>query len=106
MEFYTEMKADLGIKHDSEKLRFSLLPLEEVEEVVKVFEHGARKYKPENWKYVKPMTRYWDAAIRHLVAWKCGTRLDSASGLSVLAHAIASILFLMWHEKNDDNERE
>ena len=64
----------IGIKRDDDKIKWSLLPLKPVEEIVKVLMFGAKKYEPDNWKHVEPHERYWDAAIRHLAAWKEGEK--------------------------------
>ena len=97
----------IGIKYDSNKPRFSLLPLDEVWDVVEVLEYGAKKYADDNWKYVaiedESNNRYFDAALRHLTAWKKGEILDPESGLSHLSHAICSLLFQAWKDKNINN---
>jgi len=88
-----------GIKYDNEKLDWSLLPYEQVEEVVKVLHLGAKKYSPDNWKYVQPYrTRYFNATMRHLMAWFMGERYDKETNISHLAHAICCLLFMMWHD--------
>jgi len=96
-----------GVKHDSGKPRFSLLPLDEVWDVVDVLEHGSKKYKPDNWKYValedESNMRYYDACLRHLTAWQKGEILDSESGLPHLAHATCCLLFQAWKDKNINN---
>jgi len=96
---YIEPIAEEGIKYDNEKLDWSLLPYEQVEEVVKVLHLGAKKYAPDNWKYVQPYKlRYFNAAMRHLIAWWKGERLDQETNISHLAHAICCLLFMMWHD--------
>ncbi|MFN9899957.1 MAG: dATP/dGTP diphosphohydrolase domain-containing protein, partial [bacterium] len=66
-----------GVKFDGAKLRWSLLPLRAVEDVVKVLEFGARKYAPDNWmKVPDARERYWDAAMRHMIEWKAGDKKD------------------------------
>lgn len=92
----------LGIKHDAEKLQWSLLPIEPMEDVIKALMHGAKEYAPNNWMYVKPVERYLDAAMRHLTARIKGEILDSESGLPHLAHMICCGLFAIWH----DNRKE
>lgn len=89
---------DAGVKKDTGKPRFSLLPLVELSEVVDVLEFGAKKYSPDNWKLV-PLSedRYFDAAIRHILAFRLGEKLDNESGKSHLAHALCCLLFWMWH---------
>lgn len=88
-----------GVKYDEAKPRPSLLPWREVLVVVDVLEHGAKTYSVGNWQRVPDArTRYFDAAHRHLAAWWLGERNDPDSGLPHLAHAAATLLFLMWFD--------
>lgn len=92
-------KSTVGQKFDIGKLRWSLLPLGTVQEVVKVLEVGAAKYAPENWKLVdNAKERYFNAIMRHLHAWWGGEKIDPESGLNHLAHAACSILFLLYFD--------
>lgn len=95
----------LGRKFDNSKLRYSLIPLDALQDVVKVLEFGAKKYAPDNWKYVdKAQERYWDAAMRHIVAYKLEDKADSETGLSHLAHAVCCLLFLLTLDNQDNNK--
>ena len=87
-----------GVKHDKEKDDWFLLPPEPLRWVIRVLMHGAKKYAPDNWVYVKPKERYYSAAPRHLTSWKDGERIDRESGLPTLAHAICCLIFLLWHD--------
>lgn len=90
-----------GIKFDQDKLDYTLLPWDGVEEIVKVLEFGARKYARDNWKYVdRAQTRYLAAAFRHIIAYNQGQTTDPETGLSHLAHAGCCILFLLSLESN------
>lgn len=90
-----------GKKYDTGKLRWDLLPFEEVEDVVRVMTFGAAKYDPNNWQLVEGARwRYLAAAFRHLVAWIKGERLDSETGLPHLAHAVTNLLFLAWFDRH------
>ena len=93
----------IGIKHDEKKPQWSLLPWETLEEVVQVMQYGALKYGIDNWKHVDPPMRYWDAAMRHMIAFKEGEKLDEST-LHHLAHAITSLLFLLWHDNRQWDE--
>lgn len=94
-----------GIKFDSNKARWSLVPEGVMEEVVQVLEYGAAKYAPDNWKHVpEATTRYYDAAMRHIDAWWRGEAEDGETGRSHLAHAICCLMFLQWLEKNQNEE--
>lgn len=85
-----------GRKFDGGKLQYGLLPPLALREVVKVLTFGAEKYEPDNWKRVPdPNRRYFDAAQRHLWAYKEGEINDPESGVSHLAHALCCIMFML-----------
>lgn len=95
-----------GIKHDTGKVRWQFLPWGQVEEVAKVMDFGARKYAPDNWqKVVDGRNRYFDAGMRHVVAWKSGEIRDPETGYHHLAHAICCLLFLIWFDKKQENAK-
>jgi hypothetical protein len=87
------------IKHDDGKPRPSLWPLLALGGFTAVLEYGARKYAPENWRRCKDTVRYYDAALRHLLAWKSGERNDPESGLSHIDHALCCLAFISEMEK-------
>lgn len=89
-----------GRKDDTGKLRWDLLPWDELEDIVKVLTHGATEYGEYNWqKLDNAKARYHAAAMRHIVAWTQGKQLDDKSGLSHLAHAGCNLLFLAWFDR-------
>lgn len=93
-----------GLKYDTGKLRWDLLPMDCVEDVVKILTFGAEKYGPNNWQEVVPFKdRYYAALMRHMTAWRNGEIADTESGLPHLAHAMCNIVFLLWNEKHKDN---
>jgi len=85
-----------GMKFNKGKLRYSIIPMESVREVVKVSEYGAIKYEPNNWKNITDMDVYYDALMRHMIAWKTGETHDEESHLHHLAHAAWNALTLVW----------
>ena len=88
-----------GMKFDTGKPRWSLLPWNQVEQILTF---GAKKYADNNWQKVEnSRARYFDAMQRHLLAWFNGEKKDQESGKSHLAHAGCNLLFLMWF---DDEE--
>lgn len=98
-------KREQGRKDDSAKIRYSLLPVGTVNQVVQVLEFGSKKYADNNWQKVpSARTRYYDAAMRHIDAWWNGELLDLDKGdqkgshLPHLAHAICCLMFLMWFD--------
>ena len=82
------------VKHDQQKPRFSLIPPDTIKGVMAVLEHGAAKYDADNWCKCTEPIRYYDAAMRHILAWKCGEKLDTESGLPHLHHALCCLIFL------------
>lgn len=90
-------------KYDEGKLRWDLLPWESVEEIVKILTYGSTKYGSNLWQQLDNWEdRYFAAAIRHLVAWRKGEKLDKESGLKHLSHAACNLIFLIHNEiKNE-----
>lgn len=89
------------IKKDEGKLQWSLMPFEQLEEVVKVLMNGAKKYSRDNWKKCDDTNRYKDALERHVVSYIKGEKKDAEDNLSHLAHAICNCLFLMYFDKEE-----
>jgi hypothetical protein len=86
---------EIGRKFDVGKNKYGLLPPISLDEVVKVLTFGSQKYSENNWMYVEDgENRYFDAAQRHMWAWKRGELTDSETGLSHLAHAVCCLMFL------------
>lgn len=85
-----------GKKFDGDKLRFSLIPPQPLSDVNKVLEFGAKKYGANSWQKVdNAQERYFNAAMRHLLAWQSGELVDDESGLPHLAHAQCCLMFMM-----------
>lgn len=109
--FMTEPNSlQTGIKYDAGKPEYGLLPPFALEELVNVLTIGALKYDRENWRKVpEAHRRYFDAAQRHLWAYRRGEKLDPETGKSHLMHA-ACCLFFMCEldllENQPDNNNE
>lgn len=83
------------MKFDKGKPRFGLLPPMALEQVAEVLTFGAEKYAPGNWKLLEDAdARYFDAAQRHLWAYRRGEVSDPESGLPHLAHAMCCLMFM------------
>lgn len=88
-----------GRKDDHDKMQWDLLPWNEVEEIVDVLTFGAKKYSAWNWlKVPNGKSRYFAAAMRHLMAYWKGELKDPESGISHIAHAQCCLLFLAYKE--------
>jgi len=99
----TKKNSISGRKFDNLKLRWDLLPFAEIEQVIEVLTYGADKYDDNNWQFVpNAKDRYFAAAMRHLIRWRRGKLIDGESSLPHLAHAICSLLFLMWFDNQNE----
>lgn len=78
-------------KHDEGKPRPDLTPMGFLMEMGRVMAHGAMKYGEDNWQNCEDPRRYEAAAMRHLLAYIDGEKLDPDSGLSHLAHCACSL---------------
>jgi hypothetical protein len=88
-----------GRKFDGGKLQYGLVPPNALEATVEILTFGAEKYEPDNWKKVPDAKRrYFDAAQRHLWAWKSGEQNDQETGKNHLAHALCCLMFLYEHD--------
>lgn len=65
-------------------------PTTAIRELADVMRLGANKYGAYNWREKNVSASvYYDAALRHLMAWFDGEDKDQESGRSHLAHAMA-----------------
>ena len=93
-------KADGGKPHPS------YVPVELIEEVMKVREYGTAKYHgdSENWKKVS-IDRYHEALLRHVLAiWNDPFSVDSESGLLHLSHIACNAAFMLALHKEERKE--
>ena len=87
-----------GIKFDTGKNEYGLIPAFSLDEIAKCLTYGAKKYAPDNWRVVDDSPRrYFDAAQRHMWAIARGEQIDPESGIHHCAHAIVSLMFLHEH---------
>lgn len=83
-------------KHDGNKIRPTLVPVEIINAIAQVREYGCRKYhNPDNWREVEP-ERYRDALMRHWLHYlKNPKSKDEESGLPHLWHVACNVAFLI-----------
>lgn len=92
-----------GLKNDFKdgKLRWDLLPLEEIEDIVKVYTEGAKKYSDNSWQNLdNGYQRYKAALLRHLVEYEKGTKIDEDTGCQHLAQVAWNAIALLWLDKH------
>lgn len=85
----------MEFKKFGNKLKYTLLPSEEYEKIVKVFNFGAAKYGENNWKLCQDKTVFLDACIRHIEKYRQGNKYDEESSIEHLAHAVTNLIMLM-----------
>jgi hypothetical protein len=91
------------LKFDELKPKWHVMPFDALEEVVKVFEYGTKKYK-EPFTYASgeiPFSHLFSATMRHLITWYFYKEdIDSDSKVHHLACAAANCLMLLSYYKN------
>jgi len=91
------------------KPRWELLPLDVIEEAVKVLTVGAQKYAPDSWQGVNP-ERYAGALMRHFAAWRKGSKIDEdlanrGCRVSHMACVLCNAIFLLWGDLQEQPGR-
>ncbi len=80
---------------NSGKVSFSLIPLQLLAGVGRIFQGGALKYASWNWSKGGKHSTAFDCCMRHLIKyWYCGEDLDEESGEYHLDHALCNLLML------------
>ena len=99
---HTDPVGELGIsgvgkKDDEVKLRWDLLPLKEIEDIVKIYTFGAEKYGDNTWQNLKGgYNRYKAAMLRHLMEFEKGNVNDDESGYPHLAHMCWNAIAMLY----------
>lgn len=84
-----------------DKLRWDLLPMQEIEDIVRVFHLGAKKYKPNGWKDIpNGFERYRAAMMRHLMCYMNGERYDKELGVNHLSSMCWNAIAMLWYDKH------
>ena len=98
-----EQPADNCHKNDKKdkKQRWDLLPLEDIEEVVKVYTAGTEKYGENTWQNLpEGYRRYKGALMRHLVLHEKGEVIDPETGCMHLAQVAWNAIAMLHCYKN------
>lgn len=99
-----------GARYNSGKPDFSLLPMNTLEDEVRVWMYGAQKYASWNWAKGMPWSVPFACLMRHMSAWQRGEENDPESGLPHLAHAMCNLrmlaLYAKTYQEGDDRPKE
>ena len=101
MQQKTETK-NTSKKNDriDDKPMWELLPLQDIEDVVKVYTAGAKKYGPDKWQNLPDgYKRYKAALFRHLLEYEKGNWLDEETGCIHLAQVVWNAIAMLHIEK-------
>lgn len=97
-------KSNIGVKNDfkDHKLRWDLLPLNEIEDIVEVYTKGSEKYGENTWQNLENgLQRYKAALLRHLVEFEKGNEVDSNTGCKHLAQVAWNAIAMLHYSKKD-----
>ena len=90
------MTQERGPKELVGKPEWAVFPFNEAQEVVRVFEYGAKKYgKPFTYRAGIPISELLSALIRHVVHIQNGAAIDVESGCHHAAHVAANALMML-----------
>lgn len=89
----TRQEFATGSRRDSPegKGRFDLIPPMVLRRDALHLEHGAKKYGDNNWQKGQPLSRYYDSAMRHMLAAREGREDEDH-----LAAARWNLMGIMW----------
>lgn len=98
-----------GVKNDfkDEKLRWDLLPLQEIEDVVKVYTAGSKKYGDNTWQNLENgYQRYKAALFRHLLEYEKGEVYDKETSCQHLACVVWNAIAMLYLSKHQVDDRK
>lgn len=100
-----EIKSNKNISKKNDfkdnKLRWDLLPLAEIEDIVAVYTAGSKKYGDNNWQNLpNGLQRYKAALLRHLLCYEKGEEFDEETGCRHLAQVAWNAIAMLWISKH------
>ena len=101
--------SEQGRKYDGGKLRYDLIPVLALEEMVKGLTFGTNKYDDNNWvKVPNGRKRYLAAALRHIQEYRKGNLWDEEQDIHHLAAAMNNLSFIVekdmrgWEDSSEE----
>jgi hypothetical protein len=85
-----------GLRYNSNKTKWGLVPFSALTPMVEVLEFGAEKYEALNWMKGLSIREICESLLRHTFAFMEGEDKDSESGISHVGHMQCNTLFLGW----------
>jgi hypothetical protein len=90
------MEGKRGLRFNTSKAKWSLVPQSALLPMVQVLEFGAIKYDAHNWMKGLSIVEICESMKRHLDSFMEGEDMDSESKLSHIGHIQCNALFLSW----------
>ena len=91
-------KAGLGMRFNTGKTRFDLIPQSWIRSLAQILTVGAAKYEPRNWEKGLSYSETLGSLHRHLDSWLSGERYDKETKCHHLGHVAWNALALMTME--------
>jgi 5'(3')-deoxyribonucleotidase len=88
-----------GLRFNTGKTRYDLIPAFAQEQYARVLSKGAEKYADRNWEKGMPWSKVAASLERHLYAFKRGEDYDPETGLLHMAHVMCNAAFLTEYYK-------
>ena len=102
--------SEVGDRHNSGKLQWSLVSWKALAPMVQVLMFGAKKYSAWNWTKGLKYTEICESLLRHTHAFMEGEDDDPESKLTHVGHILCNAMFLsymsLFKKDMDDRSRE
>ena len=95
---HTPTESDLGMRFNTGKTRFDLIPQSWIRSLAQILTVGAAKYEPRNWEKGLSYSETLGSLHRHLDSWLNGERYDKETKCHHLGHVAWNALALMTME--------
>lgn len=86
---------ELGMRFNTGKVRFDLVPPDALKELAAIYTKGAEKYAARNWEKGLDWSECYGSLQRHANAWAEGEDRDQESGQPHMAHVAWNAMALL-----------
>lgn len=94
-----------GDRFNEGKPKWSLVHYGSLVPMIRVLEHGCKKYSPKNWQKGLDLTEILESMQRHLAALMDGEEIDPESGISHMGHIQCNAMFYNYHKNKQDEKK-
>lgn len=99
LSFPPPSKAEPGLRYDSGKPRYDLIPVIPLDDLAALYEYGAKKYAERNWEKGMSWGRCFASLMRHAWAFWRGENYDVESGFHHMTHVAWNAMALCEYSK-------